>query len=351
MARPGVSYLDVAKTAIKLTEQKIYPTIEEIRKSLGTGSNSTINKHLREWRSKHGNQAELEQGLPESLLMAVRGIYDGITETATSKINFIENESKNAISELKTKLIAVETNHTKLLQENKSFEHTIQEHREENLSLQRQLNKLQTELDKKTEASKLLQERLDDKKSEVENFNSQLKNAQNNLEHYRETMRQTRETENNLLNDKIKILEKQLHQKQIISSKSTEKMSDLSRQIKSINATKELISQDLNEKSTVLNEQKYFIQHQTTIHNELCEKYNNLQADRLKIDNELKTEKAAIISLRIHLEKAQERVMMLECSLEKAENKIAIVSDKNLFLTQEKTELSVQMKQMQASGR
>ena len=43
--------------------------------------------------------------------------------------------------------------------------------------------------------------------------------------------------------------------------------------------------------------------------------------------------------------------MMLECSLEKAENKIAIVSDKNLFLTQEKTELSVQMKQMQASGR
>ena len=68
MARPGVTYLDVAKTAIQLVEQKIYPSIEEIRKALGTGSNSTINKYLREWRSKHGNQAELEQGLPESLV-------------------------------------------------------------------------------------------------------------------------------------------------------------------------------------------------------------------------------------------------------------------------------------------
>ena len=37
MARPGVTYLDVAKTAIQLVEQKIYPSIEEIRKALGTG--------------------------------------------------------------------------------------------------------------------------------------------------------------------------------------------------------------------------------------------------------------------------------------------------------------------------
>lgn len=351
MARPGVTYLDVAKTAIKLTEQKIYPTIEEIRKSLGTGSNSTINKYLREWRSKHGNQAELEQGLPEPLLMAVRGIYDGITETATSKINFIENESKNAISELKTKLIEVETNHTKLIQDNKSLENTMQEQREENLALQRQLSKLEIELNKKIEASNILHSLLADKKSEVENLNSQLKYAQNNLDHYRETIRQTREVENNLLNDKIKILEKQLHQQQIIASKSTEEISDLSRQIKSSNATKQSISQDLNEKSAALNEQKYVIQHQTTIHNELCEKYNNLQADRLKVDNELKAEKAAILSLNIHLEKAKERIMVLEHVLEKAETKVAVVGDKNLFLTQEKTELSFQLKQMQSSGR
>lgn len=105
MARPGITYLDVAKTAIKLVEQKIYPSIEEIRKDLGTGSNSTINKYLREWRNKQGNQIELEQGLPATLLLAVRGIYDGIKEEANSKMNLIESENNHAIAALKTRLV------------------------------------------------------------------------------------------------------------------------------------------------------------------------------------------------------------------------------------------------------
>ena len=134
MARPGVTYLDVAKTAIQLVEQKIYPSIEEIRKALGTGSNSTINKYLREWRSKHGNQAELEQGLPESLLIAIRGIYDGIQEAATSKRNLIESESKHVIAELTARLVAVEAEYGKFMQANKLLENAMQEQKEENSS-------------------------------------------------------------------------------------------------------------------------------------------------------------------------------------------------------------------------
>lgn len=351
MARSGITYLDVAKTAIKLTEQKIYPTIEEVRKSLGTGSNSTINKYLREWRSKHGNQAELEQGLPESLLMAVRGIYDGIQETATNKISLLERESKDAITDLKTKLAIAETEHTKFIQANKSLEHAMQGKIEENLALQRQLSKLELELNKKTETNTIIQESLSDKKVEIENLNKQLKHAQHNLDHYRETTRQMREVENNLLNEKIKNLEKQLYQQQVELSKSIAQITELSHQIKALEDTKQSILQDLNTTLVTLQEQKHVVQVKIAAYGEISEKYNSIISDKLQLANELNAKTAAMLSLRISLEKAQEHVRMLECALEKSETKVTVTSDKNLFLTQEKTELSFQLKQLQANGR
>ena len=351
MARSGVTYLDVAKTAIKLVEQKIYPTIEEVRKSLGTGSNSTINKYLREWRSKHGNQAELEQGLPEPLLIAVRGIYDGIHEAASNKVSLIENESRSAMNELKARLAEAETQHTKFIQTNTSLENSIQEQKEENLALKRQLSKMELELNKKIESDNILQELLVDKKIEVANLHQQLKNTQNNLDHYRETVSKTHAIEHNLLNEKIKSLEKQLYQQQVTLTKATEEITNLSRENKLLEDTKHSISQELNEKSIALQEQKHLLQLHTTSHNETGVKYENILADKAKLTNELNAEKATILGLTIDLEKAQERIAMFEYSLEKAETRITAVSDKYLFLVQEKTELSFQLKQMQSSIR
>ena len=347
MARPGISYLDVAKTAIKLVEQKIYPSIEEIRKTLGTGSNSTINRHLREWRNKQGNQIELEQGLPEPLLLAVRGIYDGVKEEAASKINIIESESIKAVAELKTTLATVETEQIKLLQTNKSLEDALNQHQEENLALQRMFNKLEMECSKKADQNNLLQERLADQKSTIDTLKQQLKHTQDNLDHYRETVKQTRETENNLLNEQNKSLERQLYQQQIIASKAAEQVTILSREIRLLEDTNKATLLDLNEVLADRQEQKNAIKHQTLVNNELSEKYNNILSDNIKLTNELKTEKEVILILRINLEKAQERITMLDQALEKAETKVMVISDQNLFLSQEKAELAYQLKQFQ----
>jgi chromosome segregation ATPase len=347
MARPGISYLDVAKTAIKLVEQKIYPSIEEIRKTLGTGSNSTINRHLREWRSKQGNQFELEQGLPEPLLLAVRGIYDGVKEEAASKINIIESESIKAVAELKTTLATVETEQIKLLQTNKSLEDALNQHQEANLALQRMFNKLEMECSKKADQNNLLQERLADQKSTIDTLKQQLKHTQDNLDHYRETVKQTRETENNLLNEQNKSLERQLYQQQIIAGKAAEQVTILSREIRLLEDTNKATLLDLNEVLADRQEQKNTIKHQTLVNNELSEKYNNILSDNIKLTNELKTEKEVILILRINLEKAQERITMLDQALEKAETKVMVISDQNLFLSQEKAELAYQLKQFQ----
>lgn len=347
MARPGISYLDVAKTAIKLVEQKIYPSIEEIRKALGTGSNSTINRHLREWRSKQGNQFELEQGLPEPLLLAVRGIYDGVKEEAASKINIIESESIKAVTELKTKLDAVETEQIKLLQINKSLEDAINQHQEANLALQRMFNKLEMEYSKKADQNNLLQERLADQKSAIDTIKQQLKHTQANLEHYRETVKQTRETENNLLNEQNKSLERQLYQQQIIAGKAAEKVTILSREIRLLEDTNKATLRDLNEVLADRQEQKNIIKHQNLVNHELNERYNNVLSDNHKFTDELKAEKESILMLRINLEKAQERITMITQALDKAESKVMVISDQNLFLSQEKAELTYQLKQFQ----
>jgi len=349
MARPGVTYFDVAKTVVQLIEQKIHPSIEEIRKVLGTGSNSTINRHLREWRSKHGHQVEMEQGLPDSLLVVVKGIYDGIKEESINKINIIESESKSAIVELRTRLVELEAERNKLIQTNKMLEDSTNERQEENLALQRKLRALEQTIDKKTMENNTLQERLEDKKAEIDTLKQQLKNAQDNLDHYRETIRQTRETENNLLNGQIKNLENQLYQQQSTVEKTAGEITKLSKKVELIEGAKESISQKLNESLAKLQEQNNIIQKQNLVHNELSEKYSSILSDGAKVANELKVEKEAAVILKTSFEKAQERIIMLDGALKKAETNVANISNKNLFLTQEKTELACQLKQLLAN--
>ena len=178
-----------------------------------------------------------------------------------------------------------------------------------------------------------------------------MKHAQHNLDHYRETTRQMREVENNLLNEKIKNLEKQLYQQQVELSKSIAQITELSHQIKALEDTKQSILQDLNTTLVTLQEQKHVVQVKIAAYGEISEKYNSIISDKLQLANELNAKTAAMLSLRISLEKAQEHVRMLECALEKSETKVTVTSDKNLFLTQEKTELSFQLKQLQANGR
>jgi len=351
MARPGVTYFDVAKTVVQLIEQKIHPSIEEIRKVLGTGSNSTINRHLREWRSKHGHQVEMEQGLPDSLLVVVKGIYDGIKEESINKINIIESESKSAIVELRTRLVELEAERNKLIQTNKMLEDSTNERQEENLALQRKLSALEQTIDKKTMENNTLQERLEDKKAEIDTLKQQLKNAQDNLDHYRETIRQTRETENNLLNGQIKNLENQLYQQQSTAEKATEEIAKLSKKVESLENGQEDAVQELNASFAKCQEQNNIIQKQNLIHNELSEKYKNILSDNAKITYELRTEKETTVILNKSFEKAQERIKMLDDALKKAETNVANISDKILFLTQEKTELACQLKQLLPSKR
>ena len=52
MARHGVDYETVKHTAIKLLSQGSAPSVQKLRDVLGTGSNTTLAKHLNRWREE-----------------------------------------------------------------------------------------------------------------------------------------------------------------------------------------------------------------------------------------------------------------------------------------------------------
>ena len=85
MARPGITYAQVAQSAEALTAAGTNPTIAAIRQAMGgTGSPNTIHKHLSAWKGERPpatSPAATGHELPAKLMIA---IHDVISQAAAS---------------------------------------------------------------------------------------------------------------------------------------------------------------------------------------------------------------------------------------------------------------------------
>lgn len=104
MARAGIRYEDVEQAAEALARSQVNPTHERIRQALGGGSFSTIGRHLQTWR-----QSQVEDGAaaqdavpPDSLVDAVKGVWQGMRGAAEARVADIEASTRAAISEAQT---------------------------------------------------------------------------------------------------------------------------------------------------------------------------------------------------------------------------------------------------------
>ena len=349
MARPGVSYLDIAQAASKLVAQNIRPSIEEVRKVLGTGSNSTINRHLRTWQEKQGNQLQAEQGLPDTLLIAVKGIHDVIREDAEHKINTTKTEAQEAITVLETQLADITQRHHQLTQEKHALESSLYQSEEEKKALKSTLTELEHRLDKKSDENNLLQEQINDKKSEINRLIQQLKNAQDNLDHYRESIREEREIESARFENTIQKLDSEVQQHREMTSTLKNEVAGLFGQMKFLEQDKKTYHEELHQSQIKIVEQVSHLQLQDEKLSELNKNHAILlEQNNLLIEAE-KTDKEIIQALKLKLENAEGKLEMIVDSLKKAEDHVANFSHKNMFLVQEKTELAMQLKQLKTT--
>jgi chromosome segregation ATPase len=347
VARPGITYLDVAKAATQLMEQNTRPSIEAIRRILGTGSNSTINRYLRDWRDKQGNQVELEQGLPESLLIAVKGIYEAIKEDAAQKIKKTETTSSEKVADLERQLAIVAEKNQQLEQEKYLMEQASDQIHAEYSALERKFNDVQRALDKKTDENQLMQARLDETKTDINRMDQQLKHSQNSVDHYRESVRRERETERNKLEEKINRLEYESKQQQKLTPELREKNASLAGQIKLLESDKQATAKELNTLMQRFNEQSNKFESQKSKLIMLEEQHRALHNEKEQLATQATSDKKTIAALQLKLENADGRIAVLNNGTKRLEDNLENFSNKALFLTQEKTELAMQLSRLQ----
>jgi chromosome segregation ATPase len=226
MARPGVTYQDIANAAHELKGQEKRVTIENVRAILGTGSIGTINQHLRKWKEAQATTQGVaaKENLPESLIALMKGLWEGVLDQSSEQFYPVEEAYKQEILELKAELEKYKNNNQRwqkmfnqwqqekasLANENLTLEQALEFAHKENQSLQDKQDGLHHQLQEK-------QERID----ELHRLHQQ---TQHNLEHYRESAREQRlldqqqfESEKQRLLAEIKILkEKEVTQHQEI---------------------------------------------------------------------------------------------------------------------------------------
>lgn len=87
MARPGVTYIEVATAAERLVSAGQTPTIDRIREVVGGGSKSTLAPLLKRWREMQDKGAEGRAvGLPAALVEAVKALYEQVEAGADQRI-------------------------------------------------------------------------------------------------------------------------------------------------------------------------------------------------------------------------------------------------------------------------
>ena len=85
MARIGISFEDVRDAALKLQDQDLLPTVERIRAQLGSGSHSTIARHLRDWRSQQEKPAD-GSPLPPAALNSLGAAWQALQSETTQAL-------------------------------------------------------------------------------------------------------------------------------------------------------------------------------------------------------------------------------------------------------------------------
>jgi Plasmid replication region DNA-binding N-term len=347
MGRAGVTLVDVEKAVLQLQGRGKNPSVDAVREILGTGSKSTIAQHLRDIRSK---QSEAQGNLPQQLLSLVTGLWERLNSQADERITEIEITNEQKIKELMQSFMQLQKDHAHL---NQQFHQSEEEGIRERLAkekLEKELQKEQQQHTQLVEKHEVMIEQLEDYKKDNTRLHQLAKNIQANLEHYHNAMQQLR-TEQNL------VIEKQQIQFQ-------QELSELKREIVLYQKQKQESDLLLLQRNTAFDQlnTKYDslqllhdnqIKELQTVTKELCvfkDRYDQ-QIKQLQITQEKIKEKNEKL---IELEK-QNAILNSQCesfkkNLIQAEDKIEKLRDEKLFLTQEKSDLLRQVKQLEKAS-
>jgi chromosome segregation ATPase len=87
MGRKGITQTQVYEAASALLDEGTSPTVQSVRERIGSGSYTTINAHLGEWRKEHAGQAPADiPDIPEKVQGAFRQVWSAASLAAQADV-------------------------------------------------------------------------------------------------------------------------------------------------------------------------------------------------------------------------------------------------------------------------
>lgn len=212
MARAGILYSQVAQAAEKIAQDGKNPTVDNVREALGsTGSKSTITPFLKRWKTERQEiVAKTEAGIPATLLLAVKGVYENLQDELNQKLDHAQQAHEAELRTATDNAQRLKAENQAFSEKNAALSSIVDRTKDAMTQLQAEQHALSVTLATVQSENNGLLQRLDDRVSDVAALNQQLKHARTQFEHYQEATASQRSEERQVTEQRIARLEQEL---------------------------------------------------------------------------------------------------------------------------------------------
>ena len=316
MARSGILYSDVARAADKIKQSGSTPTVDNVRQMMGdTGSNSTIAPMLKKWKEEHlGEMTIINSGLPESILNAVRGVYELIKAESANAIDEIRSSCEQNLAEKEIQIKAISTTVNDLSNQRDHLEEESNRIKNTNNVLQLQLQQSHLELTALKNENQGLLNRLNDSIDQVKALHGQLDSARSQFEHFQEASKNQRLEEKQSYESRILQCESDLRHNKALQAGLQSENAQLHSENKQLRTTQDKMKeitqiqlQELSDLESLYNKTMFKLDETERNKNDVTSLLQDSQIKLQTIEIELAVSKNMQYSLEVQLQKAHEQ--------------------------------------------
>lgn len=210
MARDGITKHQVQQVRNELIAQGRHPSVDLVRAELGTGSNTTILKYLRELEADEKGRLDNLSALSDELGQFVGHLAQRLQEEALQRIQITEERHQLVLAErqrqldvLRQELMAVSEHRDKLDNQHREALAQIEELKDARHQDALQLSSMISE-------NRHLSGTIQDKEKHIQSLEEKHTHARQALEHYRESVKTQREQEQHRHDHQVQQLQAEL---------------------------------------------------------------------------------------------------------------------------------------------
>ena len=187
MARPGVTYIEVANAAEAIQGLGQNPTVDRVLSHLGTGSKSTLAPLLKQWKANQ-RQGTTPLDLPDDVLEAVKKVHERLQRKMEHTVEQAESAFNVRATELEEQRAATETSLEALQAQHRELEEHTRTLAVANTGLKSTLETAHLTIAKLEAEGAALQTRLREVQSRVQDQKQENRGIREHFEHYQDQM-------------------------------------------------------------------------------------------------------------------------------------------------------------------